>query len=581
MNQQVKQQKALLEHICEGMNFKTRVLTEEVYNEFYHVGRMIAEAQLTQDQIQQLFKSVADGADKGFNVDAPGGDPNVGSAGANDNKTLLGKMSGAWQNLKSKIAQSGPVSGFDVAVDKIQQQVAAKSGPDGALTKIVDGYRKFGDKHPIMQGIIIAGLTAAIATGGGLGAAGVAGVAGGLRTLDRLLMGDRASSALWKGFKAGALGYGIASLLQGGDTFTQTTQSSYGGSGGAETVGSGGDVSSGLGGTDGGAGAGAGNGAGAGTTITAPPGSDLSTIAQQYGVSVDQMLQANPQVTHADQILSGETLNIPASTGQSVYQGGVGTAADTAQKVATGAYQNRPGFNESKKSAPSVVDWNKIRSTFIIQESLKLPLRSAVYLTPYGVQKVFETVDKYQTEIDEGIFDAIKTGWNNAKNKITYDKLDMWWRRNRGENPTEGPVDSQVVVDFLTKMGVKKGLVDKAFNEIGIPNSVSPNSVPPSSTPPGSTPGSTPPGSTPGSTPPGGGRVSAADARKQVDQTVQTISRVRKRDKGRVVTYAQNKFGSLGSSQPASAPQPAPAKPKPAPAKPKPAPAKPRKAASR
>lgn len=534
MNKNTNPHKRLLENICEGMTFKDRLLTEEVYNEFHRVGRMISEAQLTQDQIQQLFKSVADGAAKGFNVDAPGGDPNVGPAGTSDNKTLLGKISGAWQNLKSKIAQSGPVSGFDVTVDKLQQQLAAKSGPDSTINKAIEAYRKFGDKHPVMQGIIIAGLTAAAATAGGLGAAGIAGVAGGLRTLDRLLMGDRASSALWKGFKAAAIGYGVGQIIQG----VQGAEA-------APNTGAAGQPTSDMS---------AGTGAEAvpappvdtaPQTIAAQQGDTLSDIAQRMNVSVDDMLQANPQVTNPNDLGVGEIINVPVSTGNAVYQGGVGTAADTAAKVASGQYTpSRYGIQET-------VDWNKIRKTFAIQESLKLPLHSAVYLTSYGVYQVFETIDRYQKELDEGIWDAVKSGWNTAKNKITYDKLDMYWRRNRGENPTDGPVDSQVVIDFLTQMGVKRGLVDRAFSEVGIPSSVSPETVPsPDANNQAGTPQS--PESTPGTTPTSG-RVSATDAKKQIDQTVQSISRVRKRDKGRVISYAQNKFGSLAPAPSAPA----------------------------
>lgn len=464
--------RAVLKNLCEGMNLQDRLLTEEIYNEFHDIGRMISEAQLTQDQIQQLFKVVSDGAARGFNVDLPGGDPEVGPGGEGENKTLLGKISGAWQKLKSKIAQSGPVSGFDVTVDKLQQQIIDKSGPDGKVTKAIAAYRKFGDKHPIMQGAIIAGLTAAAAMGGGLGLGAVAGVAGGLRTLDRMLMGDRASSALWKGFKAGALTYGVGKLIQAPDTTTTTTThtNSWGGEqsggyshhanntafdqlGGAAPAGGGDAASTGM------------------QTIAAQKGDTLSQIAQKMHVSTKDLLQANPQITNPNDLGLGEIIKLPGATGNAVYQGGVGTASDTAAKVASGQYTpSRFGIKES-------IDWDKIDATFAIQESLKMPLQSAVYLTPYGVQQVMETIEKYQDELDEGIWDAIKSGWNTAKNKITTDKLDLYWRRNRGENPTEGPVDKQVVVDFLKKMGVKSGLIDRAFRELNIPDTVAPNDV--------------------------------------------------------------------------------------------------------
>jgi hypothetical protein len=203
----------LIESVCEGMRFKDRIIVEETYHEFAAINRMIVEANLTQDQVQQIFKAVADGAAAGGNVEAGG------AADPASNRTVLGKtsdavgkvtgaVSNAWNNVKTKIAQSVPVSGFDVAVDKLQSQLLAKAGGDkGTVGKILSSYKEFGKNHPIMQGAIIAGLTAIAAMSLGTGAVGTAGIAFGLRTFDKLLSGDRASSALWKGAKAAALGY--------------------------------------------------------------------------------------------------------------------------------------------------------------------------------------------------------------------------------------------------------------------------------------------------------------------------------------------------------------------------------------
>ncbi|MEK5444366.1 LysM peptidoglycan-binding domain-containing protein [Fredinandcohnia sp. FSL W7-1320] len=43
------------------------------------------------------------------------------------------------------------------------------------------------------------------------------------------------------------------------------------------------------------------------------PGSSLFAIAIWFGVSVDSLLQVNPQITNPNQILPGQIINIPAS----------------------------------------------------------------------------------------------------------------------------------------------------------------------------------------------------------------------------------------------------------------------------
>ena len=73
--------------------------------------------------------------------------------------------------------------------------------------------------------------------------------------------------------------------------------------------------------------------------------------------------------------------------------------------------------------------------------------------------------------LKEGVWDAVKKGWQSATNKITQDKLDMNWRRNRGDNNVDGPVEQQEVIDFLKKMGVTDHLVNKVFTDLKIPMS--------------------------------------------------------------------------------------------------------------
>jgi hypothetical protein len=197
--------------------FERRIYEHEIYRSSFQASRMLVEAQLDAKQIDAVFRAVADGAAKGGNVDKEGDEPV-------SNRTMLGKgtdvvtdvakkFSAAWEKVKTSISQSGPVSGFDVMVDKLQGSLLnAAGGQKGAVGQAMQKYRDFGNAHPVMQGAIYAILIAlAGITGAGLGGAAII---AGIKVADRLLMGDKASSALWKGFKTGAIAYGAGQLAQ-------------------------------------------------------------------------------------------------------------------------------------------------------------------------------------------------------------------------------------------------------------------------------------------------------------------------------------------------------------------------------
>ena len=77
---------------------------------------------------------------------------------------------------------------------------------------------------------------------------------------------------------------------------------------------------------------------------TVQRGDTLSGIADKNGVSIKDLQQANLQLAslNPDQIIAGnDKVLIPPPTGNSVYQDGVGTASDTARKLASGQYRNR------------------------------------------------------------------------------------------------------------------------------------------------------------------------------------------------------------------------------------------------
>jgi hypothetical protein len=174
--------------------------------------RPIVEAQLTPDQINGLFQAAQQSA-----TDAGG------------NRTLAGKgvdvanaASQAFEKVKAAMQNSGPIQGFEAQYDKLAAKIKEKTGGDQGVMKYIQQYRDFAAKHPIAQKVIYA---AAIAALGALAVGGsIAAVSGGpivlglFKMTDRLLQGDKLTSAAWQGVKtAGMAGaaVGVGKAVRG------------------------------------------------------------------------------------------------------------------------------------------------------------------------------------------------------------------------------------------------------------------------------------------------------------------------------------------------------------------------------
>ena len=190
-------------------------ITEDpIYRAFCRIGRRMVNEQeaalegkrLTQQEIQDIFKAVEQ------RMQGTGQNRTMIGRGKDVAVELTNAMQRAFQGVAEKIQQSGPVSGFDVAMDKLTNRIGDAVGRDGKVMQALARYQEFGRKNPNMQRGINAGLIAiAGLAGAGLGGAAVA---GGISALNSLLLGQRASSALWRGFTTGAAAYGAGQLGQ-------------------------------------------------------------------------------------------------------------------------------------------------------------------------------------------------------------------------------------------------------------------------------------------------------------------------------------------------------------------------------
>lgn len=164
---------------------------------------ILCEVALNPDQINQLFKSIEQGA----------GRSGLGKA-ADAVKGAKDKISDIWFNKFGGMLQSSePVQAFDQKWESIKSSIASKN-PE--LAAKLAKYGEFAKNNPKLHKFLlaIAGSAAAalgVAVAGGVGAGALAvgtgtGVAVGILNIaDRLLQGQKASTAIGRGATTGAI----------------------------------------------------------------------------------------------------------------------------------------------------------------------------------------------------------------------------------------------------------------------------------------------------------------------------------------------------------------------------------------
>ena len=376
-------------------------------------GYAIREAALTSDQIQSLFAEIENSA-----------------TAAGGNRTLLGKgkdaaeaVNKAWEDLKTKVQDSGPIKNVDNAYDGVIAKIEkGLGGPDNAVSKLIMGYRKFAKEHPVAQGLIYAALIAAAGiSGAGLGGAAVLGL---LKMTDKLLQGEKFSSAAYSGAKTGATAYGASKL---GDLIK----------GKPDAV------------PDAGAAKGA-----------ADAGGTAYKIMKNAEQSArDRIMGA----IDAGNIDPGDTMKMRELAEKVVDQVG-GSLSPTMHKIAV----ERSVMSTLK----SIADMNGGTMTSVggkmVTQSIE---RSGTRLSEGQVYMVINRVCARQ--LDEGVWDSIKgaagkaVDWAKTKGKnltttITADKLNSAWQK------AGAPTDSEELKQFLTTQGVETGVIDSVYKTLKI-----------------------------------------------------------------------------------------------------------------
>jgi LysM repeat protein len=131
-------------------------------------------------------------------------------------------------------------------------------------------------------------------------------------------------------------------------------------------------------------------GAGAGSstyTVTADDFKGLGKIAQDNGLTAQQLWDANPQITDPDKIFIGQEINIPAASGEpvkNVWQDWEGGTKPTAPAVEPGPGDTVPKLTFSNPNSPQPVPDGSAPNTNPIVGKNTFPDGTPIERTPYG-----------------------------------------------------------------------------------------------------------------------------------------------------------------------------------------------------
>lgn len=357
-------------------------------------GSRLFEAELTADQIQTLFANIEQSA-----------------TGAGGNRTFLGKgkdaaesINRAWEDLKTKIQNSGPIKNLDAQYDSAAEKLKQATGGDQGVMKYVQKYRDFAKKHPVAQTFIYSALIAAA----GISGAGVGGAAalGLFKMVDKLLQGDKFSSAAYSGAKTGAAAYGaskVADYFKGGSEAGATTspQDSY--------------------------------------------DSAANAVAATKKAAEKEALDAiKSRIANGD-IAPGDNSAIRDLAYEIISDSGLNpqTVESSVERVITRA-MSKTSTNESVNLSESQLD---LLINRVVKQQQKLD------------EGVMDTLKGAAGKAA----DWVKTKGKNLTTKITADKLMQAWKK------AGSPTDSIEIADILKKSGVNGDIVAKAFAAMKIP----------------------------------------------------------------------------------------------------------------
>ena len=504
------------------------------------IEKYITEAQLTPDQIGQLFTNVEKSA-----------------TAAGGNRTMLGKGKDAASFINKKIDElgavlkkAGPVQNADAKFAELKAKIGSS---DSKVVKGIQAVSDWAKENPGKASIAVAILTtAAVMSTGPLGGA----VAGFLsRATKDLLQGADLSTAAGKAIKTGALGAlvglgveGLGDAIEGAanvakDTlnpaymraswdYMETINGVPGDWADAYLVGYPDDVAPAREAWN--------------KAIAALKENDYATFEQEWKIIEDTVEKFNSEEYQAS--LEGtEEARAEWAEGIAAFS----KMADGVQAAAQGAAQASDDKNPNQES----INFKNIQIETIIEWCDQTP---AVVLTEAPMDAI--------KKAGSAIAKKAKTVGKNITTKVTADKLNKAWKK------AGSPTDSNEIAKILRQQGVSDQVLAPVYKQLGA-------KLPPAS------------GMQAGGQPQQGkaqasGQRSTSTAPMDFKAIQQAVAKISPQDAKELVTHIDSLSGKKTAAQPQPAPkqgataQQQPAQGQPAPSQKQPAAQNPKNAAA-
>ena len=528
--------------ITEGWNDPRLTLleTKTIIPFVSSIEKYIVEAQLTPDQISQLFTNVEQGA-----------------TAAGGNRTMIGKGKDAASFISKKIdelgaqlKQAGPVQNADAKFKELKAKIGAT---DSKVAKAIQGVSDWAVANPGKASIAVAILTAAAAMAGGP----LGGAIGGFlaRATKDLLQGADLSTAVGKSIKTGIvgalIGFGLEkigdvigdALAWGNDTINpsyMTAKWDY-----MDTdIGSGDWMSAKL--------------------VGMPE--DIEPIRDMW-TQASSALESNNYAKFdavwskieaaVDQLNSPEYIAALDGTdkARATWQAGMQAFSKMMDGVAAGAQGAAQASDDKKEST----QFNPIQIETIIEWCDQTP---AVILTEGPMDAIKKAGSAVGGALKKGAAavgaKAAKVG-KNMTTKVTADKLNSAWKK------AGSPTDSDEIAKILRQQGVSDEVLAPVYKQLGakLPAAADPQAGTPGQTggqtgkPAAADPqaGGTPQAGKPGAT---GGQTGTPAAQGLPDMTFKDVqkfvAKLSSADAKALVTHIDSLTKSTGS-QPKAATQ--------------------------
>lgn len=217
--------------LYESKEFLTEI-QHNVVEPILRFDRLLLEAELSQDQITKLFAdveaAVKDSDSKGKagarKVDTTGMTPDEARAATEKgdkselrNRTLIGAGADVFAKIKEIVEGEkwGFVKDFDRKIEMSQakyRELAKDSKTRALILDAVDKYAALAKKYPAVQTVVWSILV--VLTGVLTGGASAAVIIGILKFIERMIMGERFSSAVIKGMFVGGMTFLIQNLKE-------------------------------------------------------------------------------------------------------------------------------------------------------------------------------------------------------------------------------------------------------------------------------------------------------------------------------------------------------------------------------